>query len=85
MIFLCSFEDFKMWQVGLKTSGVTLTLLFSFTSGLYLPPNAINGSLFESYDYIVVGGGPSGLVVANRLTEDSSGASIDLPPEKSTG
>lgn len=28
-------------------------------------------ALDEQYDYIVVGGGVSGLVVANRLTEDS--------------
>jgi ribulose 1,5-bisphosphate synthetase/thiazole synthase len=30
--------------------------------------------LSESYDYVVVGGGVSGLVVANRLTEDSNSA-----------
>lgn len=28
--------------------------------------------LLPSYDYVVVGGGASGLTVANRLTEDSS-------------
>jgi ribulose 1,5-bisphosphate synthetase/thiazole synthase len=28
--------------------------------------------LSENYDYVVVGGGVSGLVVANRLTEDEN-------------
>jgi hypothetical protein len=31
-------------------------------------------SLQSHYDYIVVGGGVSGLVVANRLTEDANSA-----------
>lgn len=29
-----------------------------------------SGSLEDSYDYVVVGGGTSGLTVADRLTED---------------
>lgn len=68
-----------MRNSGLRVFGVSLSLLFSVISGLYLSPDAINGSLLESYDYIVVGGGPSGLVVANRLTEDSSGTFSLLP------
>lgn len=32
----------------------------------------INDALLDQYDYIIVGGGASGLTVANRLTEDPS-------------
>lgn len=33
-----------------------------------------HGQVREEYDYVVVGGGTSGLVVANRLTENPESA-----------
>ena len=37
----------------------------------------------DTYDYVVVGGGVSGLVVANRLTEDKNGRSkTPLPNDR---
>ena len=44
----------------------------AFAFGARIYGRELNETLLESYDYIVVGCGISGLVVTNRLSEDPS-------------
>jgi choline dehydrogenase len=45
---------------------------FQSVTCLLLEGRDAAAQMYPTYDYIIVGGGVSGLVIANRLTEDSS-------------
>jgi hypothetical protein len=56
-----------------KAIVVLLCALLKLADSLHLDPRDLNAPFLPCYDYIIVGGGVSGLVVANRLTEDPNG------------
>ena len=66
-----------------KCSLASWAIALSATSALAHPP--FNGrlvsradKLISEYDYVIVGGGASGLTVANRLSEQSSQSSSNI-------
>lgn len=65
----------------------TLPVLASLTLVTALPRRNANSyikrqasNISSSYDYVIVGGGTSGLTVADRLTEDPTGTELYLHP-----
>lgn len=63
--------------------------LICFAAAAPFAPRAVivnNSQLRTEYDYVIIGGGTSGLVVANRLSENRNGQSPNdqLRPELKT-
>ncbi|KAL8782447.1 MAG: hypothetical protein Q9213_005377 [Squamulea squamosa] len=61
-----------MYRSRLALTTFAACLPFSALSVVHIHGRDLNAPLLDSYDYIVVGCGISGLVVTNRLTEDPS-------------
>ncbi|CZR63230.1 related to alcohol oxidase [Phialocephala subalpina] len=52
------------------TLALSLLCFLTLASSIHVDPRDLDAPLLDCYDYIIVGGGVSGLVVANRLTEN---------------
>jgi len=57
----------RITTLALLVAGVTSTSLFNRASGVMTDPATVNG---KTFDYIIVGGGLTGITVAARLAED---------------
>lgn len=63
----------------LGTLCALVALFPAITTSIPLIPRYISeNEILAAYDYVVIGGGTSGLTVANRLSEDSS-SRLTLP------
>ena len=57
-------------------SVITSIVLSTLCATIGLARPVFRSELLPTYDYIIVGGGTSGLTVANRLSEDASQSTL---------
>lgn len=58
---------------------ILVVCLSGLVSSIRLGHRDLNADFLPCYDYIIAGGGVSGLVLANRLSEDPTGKLCCVP------